>query len=183
MSIEKHLINHCSSTLASLKTGNMFNIPYESDEELIEHLAEWNCILNKKGVYVTILRTSSEKALIYVYRKSSLEKELERDETRAFLEDYGYDSWEIEYVLDVLRSHFIREDCPHEVGVFLGYPLPDVVGFIENGGKNYKCSGCWKVYCDVQASEKMSCKFKKCKKIYTDLWSNGRSICRLTVAG
>ena len=28
-------------------------------------------------------------------------------------------------------------EFPHEIGVFLGYPLGDVVGFIENRGKNF----------------------------------------------
>ena len=35
-------------------------------------------------------------------------------------------------------------DFPHEIGVFLGYPLTDVVGFIENQGRNFTCCGCWK---------------------------------------
>ena len=35
----------------------------------------------------------------------------------------------------------LEHDFPHEIGIFLGYPLEDVVGFIENQGKNYTCSG------------------------------------------
>ena len=41
-----------------------------------------------------------------------------------------------------------REDFPHEIGLFLGYPLGDVIGFIKNAGQNCKCVGCWKVYCN-----------------------------------
>ena len=41
---------------------------------------------------------------------------------------------------------------PHEIGLFLGYPFEDVMGFIENKGENYLCSGCWKVYsCEQDA--------------------------------
>lgn len=50
-------------------------------------------------------------------------------------------------VFDSFRSSFFEKDgFPHEVGLFLGYPLDDVTGFIEQKGKNYKCCGIWKVY-------------------------------------
>ena len=39
---------------------------------------------------------------------------------------------------------------PHEIGIFLGYPLWDVRGFLENEGKNFAYLGYWKVYRDVQ---------------------------------
>ena len=32
--LEKYLIRHCSPTLASLKTANLFNVPFETEEDL-----------------------------------------------------------------------------------------------------------------------------------------------------
>ena len=53
-----------------------------------------------------------------------------------------------------LQARFTGNDCfPHEVGLFLGYPLDDVTGFIEQKGKNYKCCGIWKVYGDPQQTQ------------------------------
>lgn len=46
-----------------------------------------------------------------------------------------------------------RQPFPHEMGVFLGYPLGDVKGFIEHHGKEYLCSGYWKVYQDEQKAK------------------------------
>ena len=43
-------------------------------------------------------------------------------------------------------------DFPHEIGIFLGYPLWDVEGFIANKGQNYKLCGYWKVYEDVSGA-------------------------------
>ena len=74
------------------------------------------------------------------------------------------------------------EGFPHEIGVFLDYPLEDVVGFIENAGQNYKCSGCWKVYCNECETRKLFAKYKKCREVYRRLWSQGRDIRTLTVA-
>ena len=38
------------------------------------------------------------------------------------------------------------QKTPHEIGVFLGYPIWDVKGFIDNKGKDFKYCGTWKVY-------------------------------------
>ena len=46
-----------------------------------------------------------------------------------------------------------RGDFPHEIGAFLGYPVSDILGFIENNGKNYKFSGYWKVYGDAEEAK------------------------------
>ena len=56
--------------------------------------------------------------------------------------------------LDLLAQR-MSEGMQHEVGIFLGYPLRDVEGFLENGGRNYKRIGCWKVYGDVDEAESM----------------------------
>lgn len=71
---------------------------------------------------------------------------------------------------------------PHEIGLFLGYPLGDVVGFIQNEGKNCKCAGCWKVYCDEHKARELFARFDQCREIYGKLWAQGKSIWQLTVA-
>lgn len=60
--LEKYLIDHCSPTLASLKTANMFSCPYESGESLAEDVWQWNLQMKDKGLYLTILRKSEKKS-------------------------------------------------------------------------------------------------------------------------
>ena len=50
--LEKYLIDHCSPTLASLKTANMFSCPYESGESLAEDVWQWNLQMKDKGLYL-----------------------------------------------------------------------------------------------------------------------------------
>ncbi len=71
---------------------------------------------------------------------------------------------------------------PHEIGVFLGYPLGDVMGFIRSGGRNCRHAGCWKVYCNEAETLRLFEKFKKCRDVYLRLWNQGRSVLQLTVA-
>ena len=152
--LEKSVIEHCSPTLASIKTGNLFTYKYESEEELWKSVEDFNECVREKGVSLTVLRRSEKKALIYVCRFSSLERDLKKPGVANFIKKYGYESTDPAYALERLRSRLAqREDFPHEIGLFLGYPLGDVKGFIEHHGKEYLCSGYWKVYQDEQKAK------------------------------
>lgn len=64
-----------------------------------------------------------------------LQDDLGKSGVAAFLAQYGYQSIDIDYALNRLRERFnAGEDFPHEIGLFLDYPLGDVIGFIENEG-------------------------------------------------
>lgn len=181
--MEKCLIDFCSPTLASIKSASLFNYRFASREELERDVSSWNSRLAVKGVELTPLSVENGRALIYVFRRSALERDLEREDVREFLKGYGYDSFDVDSAVAKLRRRTVLcGSFPHEIGVFLGYPLGDVIGFIESGGKNPKCVGCWKVYCDECAAMKTFERFKKCREIYERLWREGRSILRLTVA-
>ena len=75
-----------------------------------------------------------------------------------------------------------NEEFPHEIGLFLGYPPEDVLGFIDNKAGGCKCVGCWKVYGDVDEAQKTFAEYKKCTELYCAMFAKGRSIERLAVA-
>ena len=135
------------------------------------------------GVKLLALRSRGNRSLVYVYREKQLAQNLNRPGVARFLEKYGYENTEPEQCLALLKKRFeASEDFPHEIGIFLDYPLGDVIGFIQNGGQNYKCSGCWKVYCNECEALKMFQKYHKCREVYRNLWAKGRSVLQLTVA-
>ncbi|WP_077611660.1 DUF3793 family protein [Clostridium sp. Marseille-P2415] len=183
MLLERQLIEYCSPTLASIKTAGLFNHSFSSEEELEKQLAVLNSQLGEKGIALLSLSRRRNKALIYVYRKSHLEADLNRPGVSKFLRKYGYEHMEIEYVLGRLIERLKQEGAfPHEIGIFLGYPLGDVIGFIRNAGKNCKCIGCWKVYCNECEAVKTFARYQKCRAVYARLWQNGRTVWQLTVA-
>lgn len=180
---EELLLKHCSPTLAGLKLGSLFSYSFESPEELLASLTRWNLELNDKGIYLHLLRQSARKGLIYVFRPKKLAALLGQESIQQFLFTYGYESYDTREVLHRLTQRFsCREDFPHEIGIFLGYPLGDVIGFIENEGQNCLCVGCWKVYCDECEARKMFARFQKCRHVYENLFLRGKSIKQLTVA-
>lgn len=190
---EQELIEHCSPTLASIKAAILFTYTYKSLKELHVRVTYWNSKMKRKGITFDILseNVGVNKALIYVYRRADLEKILNRDEIRSFLLNHGYliDDNEIvggvncENIILQLKKKFEKlNQFPHEIGIFLGYPIGDVKGFIENHGCNCKCTGYWKVYCNEEEATKTFRKYKKCRDIYMNLWISGRSVMQLTVA-
>lgn len=182
-SLEQYLIRHCSPTLASIKTANLFSCSYKEADAFARRLAYWNQQMESKGICLTVLQQKENWVLVYVYRPSLLKRDLDKPKVAEFLKTYGYDRLDISGALAHLKKRIsLCDSFPHEIGIFLNYPLDDVVGFIENRGCNCKCSGCWKVYQNEQDALATFARYKKCTRIYTDLWSRGRSIHQLTVS-
>ena len=90
---------------------------------------------------------------------------------------------EEENVARLLRRLTACPCFPHEIGLFLGYPLEDVRGFMENCGRNYRLCGCWKVYGDPEAALRCFARYRKCARLYLQRYTEGHSLSRLTVAG
>ncbi len=182
--MEKYIIENCAPTLASLKTANLFSYVCPSPEALEVYIACWNQRMKGKGVSMCVLRIREHTALIYVYRKGFLKRDMKRPGVTEFLRGLGYEHADTDYAVSKLKER-LNEGAgfPHEIGLFLGYPLGDVIGFVENSGRNCICAGCWKVYCNVGEAVRTFQKFKKCTEVYVRLWSQGRrNVWQLTVA-
>jgi hypothetical protein len=166
-----------------MKTGNLFNCKVENNNVLKNEVAKLNTLLNPKGVYVCLLKLNCGRALIYVFRPDKLKNDLAKDEAKILLNKSGY---RCENLYDDINHLSERiSDCsefPHEIGLFLGYPIEDIKGFIEHKGKNCLCTGCWKVYCNECEAIKTFKKFKKCTDVYCRKLKEGLSIMQLTVA-
>lgn len=181
--LEKYLVAHCSPTLAGLKSANIFSYSFTSIKLLNEQLELCRKDLSPKGVSVRVLRCSENTALIYVYRSHKVQEELKKQGVSDFLSNYGYETDQINLCLQRLSLRITsHSEFPHEIGLFLGYPLDDVKGFIKHKGKNSRCSGCWKVYNNECEAKKLFARFEKCRSIYHELFNRGRTVSQLTVA-
>ncbi len=179
---EELIVKHCSPTLAGLKTGSLFSCEFAEKSELDEFLREHNARLSGKGLRMIPLRRSENSALIYVYRPELLKKDLRMSEVCGILEKFGYGGLSTGCCIAKLMNRIgAGKGFPHEIGCFLGYPPEDVRGFIENGAKGCKYSGCWKVYGSVENAKKLFARYKKCTDVYCRCYKNGKSIERLCV--
>ena len=179
--LDRAIIDHASPTLARLKLGNLFNYTIRGDFDA--EFADLRAMLSGKGVALSVLRQTRDKALVYVYRVDELTKTLQDRAIQCLLKSCGYVRFDVGGALETLKSRLNDADTfPHEIGIFLGYPLEDVLGFIENGGRNCLSCGCWKVYSNECAALQAFRRYEKCKSVYQRLFASGCPLSRLTVA-
>ncbi|MDO4261219.1 MAG: DUF3793 family protein [Eubacteriales bacterium] len=154
ISLRENIVHQCSPVLMDVKPSNLLILTRDEEREYQE-------MAPLAGISSRCLHRGEQKSVWFLYRKDRLEAKLLWPCTRGFLQTCGYRSEEgsLEEMLERLTERFrsYKEGSlqfPHEMGVFLGYPLCDVKGFIEHGGKNYLCSGYWKVYEDAARAQK-----------------------------
>lgn len=185
-SFEALLVSQCSPTLAGVKPANLFSCRLSSLEEVARCAVHWSGQLALCGISIRVLKLCEQTstALVCVYRQKWLNALLAQAPIRTFLAHAGYaDGQNADGMLDQLSLRLCaQQEFPHEIGIFLGYPLEDVVGFIDNKGRNFTCCGCWKTYGDPAEAEKRFRIYEKCTSIYRRLFERGTPIIQLAVA-
>ena len=180
---EELVVRQCAPTLAGIKTGSLFSCPCDSPEELRQEVRRINRLLAGKGLCLLPLRFDGGRALLYLYRPSRLRQDLEDAEAVRLLEESGYPCHSAgQCVACLIRRLRESEEFPHEIGVFLGYPLEDVVGFIRNRGRNYTCCGYWKAYGDPEAAQKRFDQYRRCTAACCEQFRKGTAITQLIAA-
>ena len=180
---EEYVVRQCAPTLAGIKTGSLFPCPYQSRQALMSEIRALNRRLSPKGLILLPVRYLDGKALLYLYRPSNLRQDLKDRLAAQVLEQAGYSCSKSEQcVVRLIRRLKENEDFPHEIGLFLEYPLADIEGFIEHQGKDALESGYWKVYGDVEQAQRLFARYRKCTDIYCELWRAGSGIGQLAVA-
>ena len=99
------------------------------------------------------------------------------DRNLAYLKKKGYP---VQDGFNAILSELIHRlaanrDFPHEVGLFLGYPLVDVIGF-ESDRSAFKYAGFWKVYGDRNKAVKQMMLYKTCTKVCMANLGKGMSV-------
>lgn len=175
--IDKLLIKYASPTLAGVKIGSLFKVYKDNKLNINTQITNYNLLLNSLDVYLEIIYTCDKYDLIYIYRSKMLLNVLKDKSVTNFLSTYGYKDINMEGYIDHLKYRFeLFHKTPHEVGVFLGYPLNDVKDFIKYKGNNFKICGCWKVYNDVELCINKFKIFKRYTLLFTYLYENNYSL-------
>ena len=179
---EDQVIRHCAPTLAGLKTGNIFNASYQSQEELEFSFTTLNETLERRGLRAVCLRRNEDTVLVYVFRPQLLHMDLNSPDAKELLQGFGYVPKDPDSCIAHLAERIAPgQSFPHEIGLFLGYPPEDVRGFIKYGGKHCKICGYWKVYGDAKAAEKRFAQFTKCTCVYLKRLQGGAGLEKLAV--
>lgn len=178
------MAEHGAPVLAGIKSANLITCRRAWYPNLPAMLVPFRRAFEKQGVCFRILCTCEYRFLLLVYRPARLLNDLDCVKARELLVRYGYP---MEGGLDALLDHLSERTqqssvFPHEIGLFLGYPVEDVWGFIEQKGQGCKFSGYWKVYGDEQAARRLFHRFDRCRDTARDYVERGMTILELFAA-
>lgn len=173
----RKLAYHSAPTLLGIKCASLISLA-SSRFEIGFHIMKFNEKAFVKGLKTRILCECKSRSLMLVYNEKMLEKRLCEKETADLLKQCGYpENASMEENLEFLAKRIKKTDnFPHEIGVFLDYPLEDVRGFIENKGENFKLCGFWKVYGSEEKAERTFSNYRKCRNFLCRKLSEGVDI-------
>ena len=150
---ETVMIEQCAPVLAGLKPARLFRYETRDCADPGCRVRRWNDQLGEEGLRRSGPQGlySTHRYLIYVYRESRLRRVLADEAVQEFLQREGLCPAGRCFRLTVCFCGSCPGGCaakpifPHEIGVFLGYPLTDVGTSHRKSRRNFTCCGCWKL--------------------------------------
>lgn len=175
--LEELLARHCAPALAGIKPASLVAAQKKDIPRLHAEVEALNGRLARTDICVEILCECDRRALLMVYRRKRLEAHLQSRRNRAFLQPFGYArTGKMEEDIAFLKTRLTMEQFPHEIGVFLGYPLYDIACFIRQQGKNCILCGEWKVYHRPEEAQKCFHRFKACRRALVGRMADGYTL-------
>ncbi|MCK6629246.1 MAG: DUF3793 family protein [Anaerolineae bacterium] len=163
----KWLFVHVAGVLLSEKAGELLTLPETqfglSLKQRLAHLARlagrWQCSY-------MVLQRSVFSTKIILYHEGRVQQALAETPCSILHGQLHYDPGitPTEFLGEVRRRWQKNNRIPHEIGLALGYPVKDVLGFM--GLLPLSCLGCygWRIYDDLAHSMRMSQEFIRAKQ-------------------
>ena len=164
---EKWLFLHLASVLLADKAGELltlsskeFGLSMDWRIERLKALAEtWAC-------RARVLHETERTTKVIIYQPDLVEQALAELEPELLCGQLGYPtSLTAALFVTELAQRWQNTQCiPHEVGLALGYPVKDVLGFM--GLCRLECTGMcgWRIYGDPKQSHRLSQQFFQAKQ-------------------
>lgn len=176
-SMAKWLAAELAPTIMGSKPSTVLSF---RDHSYIPLLSLWRqygqVILAGSPLQVWVLKETEQSMIILFYNPVFLNRWLRKRAHKAFLEKRGYCvEGGLERILETLHEKF-QSGCPHEIGLILGIPLKDVIGFIELRCPNH-CKGQWKIYGCFEKSVRLMNRFQQDRVLIEEMLEKGFEPC------
>lgn len=158
---------NCAPLLSGYRISIFLVIPDNQVEKSLK-------LIGDMGLVTQMLYKRNGKNGVLIFKERELKRYMQNTDVKELLLKLGYYS---DFFGDILAEFSKRyqnyadneKNFPHELGIFLGYPIEDVIGYLENLGANYLCAGYWKVYKDASFKQEI---FKRIQQSQQDMLDN-----------
>jgi len=166
--LASYLALEAAEVLAGVKPANLISITdrtYRCGRNPYRLWKRWGrSVLESSPLHVHELEDRGDSVLVLLYLPEALDRLLAASATRAVLRCAGYpEEVRRAEALDMLARRLATGAFPHEIGVFLGYPLKDVAGFMGLARIPFTCQGPWKIYGDPGKSLRLAETYRGCR--------------------
>lgn len=147
-----HILYYAGPTIVGVKPATIMTL---ADTKGLKKLwlTHGEELCEEYNINYYVLKEAAHKLTIMLYHPISLEVTLQREEHSHFLKQFGYKKEEsLTNKIQRLADRF-ESLCPHEMGIFLGFPLDEVVAYMECPGRQCLLCGYWKVYNNIKIAQ------------------------------
>ena len=169
----KRILEMIGPVILGSKPSEIVNIPGTIEEKRVKLFQIQSFFSNCSKITYRIITTHDGGKRVLFINELSMNRVLSNKRCVNFLKFVGYSSdYNFDGYINELVSRLESEEFPHEIGVFLGYPLKDVLGFMGYGKKELVEIRNWKIYGDKQVSYDVYNSFLRDKKIMREMIDN-----------
>lgn len=144
--MEKLIIFHAKQIQYKVKVAKILTFRNEYKNAYKNYAVYALPILEMMHLKSFILSENQKYFNVLVYDEKLLYTILQNKQVQTCLKKYAnYPTFKTvaEYLL-FLQTRFITLACPDEIGIFLGYPVEDVISYIQKEGREFLCCKHWK---------------------------------------
>ncbi len=177
--LDLQMAMQCAPVFGGLKVSNLLIVDSGSRSRVLQNLKD-------SPISHITLSEYRGKITMLLYREQELKDYFKSRRVKNLLRFLGYEDvpfWEL--MMEFRRKFQAYQkgtgEFPHEMGIFLGYPVEDVAGFIRHCGQNSLCTGYWKVYRDSKEKKSLFERFEKEEEKMVRYVCGGGSIRRMAL--
>lgn len=166
----KRILEMLGAVILGSKPAEIINVPGSKEDKKIKLSQIEAFFSNCSRITYRIITTHDGGKRVLFINEKSMEKVLVNKRCINFLKFVGYSSdYELNDYMDELVFRLQSEEFPHEIGVFLGYPLKDVLGFMGYGKNELVEVRNWRIYGDKEISYEVYNNFMRDKAIMKEM--------------
>lgn len=157
------LIENLAPLVMGIKPSVLMNVSYNDEV----NWSKFKILFTRpKALEIREIRKLNGQLQVMFYQKDLLDSVLSQRAIQQFLRSLSYPThYSLDNYLQVLKDRIVSGKFPHEIGVFLGYPLKDVLGFMGLQPLPYTKTQGWRIYGEERPSNEVYENYRKARRM------------------